>query len=237
VPANLLAQYWNAGLSSWQMPPVGTASPSGVPIGAVLVQAFPSFNTAWTLTSSTSPLPVALLHFSARNDGDEVQTAWTTATETNNDYFTVERSADGKLFEPIGNVAGAGTSTLRNNYSFNDVHPFNGVSFYRLKQTDYDGRYSYSDIAAVERHKSSTLSFTVFPNPATNQTTILFGGETSGSHKASIYDRLGRLVFRREIDISASKELVIDLSELASGIYELSLDDNSANNHLRLVKQ
>ena len=236
VPANLLAQYWNAGLSSWQMPPVGTASPPGVPVGAVMVQSFPAFNTAWTLTSSTSPLPVSLLHFSARNDGEQVLTTWTTASEINNDFFIVERSADGRSFEPIGKVAGAGTSTLRNSYRFYDTHPLNGISYYRLKQTDFDGRYSYSDIAAVERNNNK-ISFSAFPNPATDHTSILSNGQLSGTYNVTIADYSGRCVFSTNFDLSVSKELDVDLSGYASGVYELMIEGISANGHFRLVKQ
>lgn len=94
-------------------------------------------------------LPIELLSFSAEAHKNTVVTKWTTSTETNNDYFTVERSPDARSFMPIANIDGAGTSHASRHYSFVDDGPLPGVSYYRLKQTDFDGVFSYSDVKAV----------------------------------------------------------------------------------------
>jgi len=94
-------------------------------------------------------LPIELLHFSAKAIGSQVLLNWSTATELNNDYFTIERSVNGINWEVVDMVNGQGTTTQQSNYELLDTRPFTGISYYRLKQTDYDGDYSYSSLAAV----------------------------------------------------------------------------------------
>ncbi len=105
---------------------------------------------AFASTNNANVLPIELLEFSARPDGGAVMTHWATATETNNDYFTVERSADGMDFHPVGIVHGAGHSTARREYRFRDLQPLSGVSYYRLRQTDFDGGFSFGPVRAVK---------------------------------------------------------------------------------------
>ncbi|HKL03860.1 MAG TPA: T9SS type A sorting domain-containing protein, partial [Cryomorphaceae bacterium] len=96
-------------------------------------------------------LPIQLLSFDARSfDNSQVMLEWVTATETNNDFFTLERSRDGQFFQQIGTVDGAGNSTQELNYSFVDDDPYSGISYYRLKQTDFDGAFTFSNLRAVQ---------------------------------------------------------------------------------------
>ena len=98
-----------------------------------------------------SILPVELLSFSAERNNRYVDLSWITATEINNDYFTVERSLDGINFTVIGSMPGSGNSSIILNYKLIDSSPIeNEISYYRLKQTDFDGAYSYSDIVSVK---------------------------------------------------------------------------------------
>lgn len=101
------------------------------------------------LSCAAAPLPITLLSFAAIPFGNTVKTDWTTLSEVNNDYFTLERSRDGINFEYVGTVEGAGTSTNSINYSYFDYRPHQGLSYYRLKQTDYDGGFKYSKLVAV----------------------------------------------------------------------------------------
>jgi hypothetical protein len=94
-------------------------------------------------------LPVELIGFSASQNDDLVKLTWTTATETNNEKFEIERSKDIQEWEKIGSIDGAGFSNIYLLYSFHDLYPIKGPSYYRLKQIDYDGGYEYSDIIAV----------------------------------------------------------------------------------------
>lgn len=96
------------------------------------------------------PLPIELSTFNAERNGDEVRLTWETYSETNNDYFLVERSVDGVEFSEIDWVDGAGTSVSFNSYQVTDFDPIKGLSFYRLKQVDFDGSQGYSHIKAVK---------------------------------------------------------------------------------------
>ncbi|TVQ07197.1 MAG: T9SS C-terminal target domain-containing protein, partial [Bacteroidetes bacterium] len=101
--------------------------------------------------SLDNPLPIELLHFTATETEGNVLLTWATGSETNNDYFTLERSLDLKHVEAIGHVAGAGNSARTLHYRFADTSPLEGISYYRLKQTDFDGAFEYSQWAALER--------------------------------------------------------------------------------------
>ena len=105
---------------------------------------------------TVSPLPIELVEFTANPVNDFVELSWTTATEENNDYFTVERSKDADMFKELAKVDGAGNSSYTITYFELDTSPYRGVSYYRLKQTDFDGKYDYSDIVSVFFCKKTT---------------------------------------------------------------------------------
>lgn len=107
----------------------------------------------WTLASvsSENPLPIELIYFGVRNDAGGVTLQWTTATEIDNDHFTVERSADGQAFSAIAVVPGAGTSLSVLHYSEPDPSPLMGTSYYRLRQTDHDGTTTLSPVVSIRR--------------------------------------------------------------------------------------
>lgn len=96
------------------------------------------------------PLPIELLAFGARCENDRVVLQWTTATETDNDFFSIERSEEGQLWRIIGTLPGAGNSQQSTEYAFIDPEVFNTVRYYRLKQTDYDGAFSFSPTVAMQ---------------------------------------------------------------------------------------
>ena len=123
--------------------------------------------TVSATTFNTSAMPVEFLHFSGEFVNGKVALLWATAGETNNDYFTIERSAGFDNFEPIATMDGAGNSSLVVNYAFTDAKPFNGLNYYRVKQTDYNGDHDYSRIIMVDcRLEGSALSAQVYPVPA-----------------------------------------------------------------------
>jgi len=128
----------------------GTVITGTIPTAAVQ-SAFNATTTAWTLGSISvaNPLPIRLLRFTAQPAGNMVQLDWATATETNNAYFTVERSKDGITFSDVVEVPGAINSNTLNEYQSWDDQPLSGLSYYRLRQTDLDGTSTYSDLAAV----------------------------------------------------------------------------------------
>jgi hypothetical protein len=118
-------------------------------------------NTAFAI-GSDGTLPVKLLSFNATLVNEKVNCAWETASETNNDYFTIERSKDGNSFEAVGNVKGQGNSNRNIRYSYTDNNPFGGISYYRLKQTDFDGKYTYSEIKKVGLDKELASKISLY---------------------------------------------------------------------------
>jgi hypothetical protein len=122
-------------------------------------------NAVWAIFvsySSVSSLPVELIHFSGRADGNVNRLEWTTASEINCDYFDIEESNDVNNFVTCGSVEGAGNSIIIHNYFFTDEHPFPGITYYRLKQMDYDGQHEYSNVIAVSNINYTTSTVDVY---------------------------------------------------------------------------
>lgn len=127
--------------------------------------------TLGTSSFSSTPLPIELVEFNAIAVGDEVKLNWKTAAEKGNDYFSIERSKNGLDFETRFLVKGAGNSTSSIDYLETDYEPMDGISYYRLKQTDYDGKVSYSPIVVVNLKKSSSQMI-LYPNPTQGDFTV-----------------------------------------------------------------
>lgn len=173
------------------------------------------------MTASTlcNVLPIKLLNFNVKVvDKDYVLIDWQTASEINNDYFTIERSFNGIDWEELMRINGAGNSSYLLNYSEIDYTPYNGISYYRLKQTDFDGKFEYSEISSV--NVNDETNFHIFPNPANNQITIL--AANSEFEEITIYNSLGQNVtILTQQNFENEGKLIIDLSKLSSGIYYL----------------
>jgi hypothetical protein len=128
------------------------------------------FYTIGTVDYQNSPLPIELLTFDAVPDGDKVDVKWETVTETNNAFFTVEKSKDGINFTKVIDVPGAGNSTSYRNYAEVDYQPYEGTSYYRLKQTDNNGVYKYFNMVPVNFKGQQNIA--VYPNPISNNNNL-----------------------------------------------------------------
>jgi hypothetical protein len=117
-------------------------------------------------SGSEVSLPIELLSFNANLDGNVVDVIWLTASETNNDYFMIQRSRNGTTFEDVARVEGAGNSTAVKKYVEVDDKPYDNISYYRLKQLDFDGKYSFSNIVSVNSVIRQSPEFIVYPNPS-----------------------------------------------------------------------
>ena len=109
-------------------------------------------------------MPIELVDFTVEREGEVALIKWETATEINNDYFTLERSKDGVAYEVIAVIQGAGNSSNEIEYRFIDEFPLTGISYYRLKQTDYNGNYTYSDKKSI--YLESETEMLIYPNPS-----------------------------------------------------------------------
>ncbi len=115
-------------------------------------------------TDASIPLPIELISFNATVQQAEVKLQWATASELNNDFFTIQRSQDAESWEDVVEIKGAGNSNERINYETTDGLPYNSISYYRLKQTDFDGAYTFSPVRRVEVNQPYYLK--VYPNPS-----------------------------------------------------------------------
>ena len=124
-----------------------------------------SNNFYWgSIDAINSPLPIDLLNFTARLKVSSVDLNWSTASELNNDFFTIERAVDVENFEEVVKVKGQGTINSKSNYTSVDDSPLPGKSYYRLKQTDFDGQFTYSELIKIENLDIKT-QFKIYPNP------------------------------------------------------------------------
>lgn len=167
-------------------------------------------------------LPIELLSFTATCNNQNVNLEWSTATETSNDYFSIERSAEGINWLVIGTIDAAGNSSALRNYSFTDKEPYKNVSYYRLKQTDFAGRFKYSAVIAVEHYGEGLSELAISPNPANGTFNLSYKGDKDEVHSVSVYNVLGEQVYNSE-----SYQSSIDLSGKQDGNYFLHFNSTS----------
>ncbi len=215
----------------WSNPTLGSVSTA---LNTVTVTNVNAYNNLWTLVANSSPLPNELLSFTATPAGTQhVLCQWVTASEQNNDFFTVERSVDGLNFEKVGIVDGAGNSNGYLNYTFTDQEPYKGVSYYRLKQTDFDGRFSYSEIVAVN---FSGLSFMIYPNPATGNLFLVCHATSKQEIRIKMIDVCGRLIKQRTETAEEGENLYqMDLGNCAKGMYQMIILQKNNSTMLKVL--
>lgn len=204
----------NAGIYS----PTFSYSHPVLTISGISASMIPSGSTRFITIGRINPvvLPITLLRFEATNiDNRYIDLHWETASETNNDYFTIERSVNGVNWQSIASVKGAGNSTTLLNYVCKDHQPLTGVSYYRLKQTDYDRNCTYSSIRAITLD-DNTLK--IYPNPVSHLLTI--EGKILDERNIRIFSALGTDVTSLvHMTKTNESKIVFDFSNLASGSY------------------
>lgn len=186
------------------------------------------FSLAWGGTAGLSctpiVLPIELTSFSGKPYGKSNIIEWSTASEINNDYFTVEKSNDGIDFEILTTVKGAGMSSETKNYVVTDQHPFSSITYYRLKQTDYNGKFTYSDIIAIENSYEGHAVSNIYPNPTNSDIYFDFFSPTSGAINIQVLDYTGRIVLEENVTVVEGKtNLNTKTGELSKGIYSLKV--------------
>lgn len=188
----------------------------------------------WTLSRIISPLPIQLTDFNATYNSQtkHVHLEWRTATENNNDFFTVERSPDAVNWEFVLEKDGAGNSYTPLHYSGADEKPYNGISYYRLKQTDFDGNHKYSTIKDV--NVSITTEIIVQPNPAYSIITISGFQPTS---TITIYNAIGQIVYYENSNSIKDTKNQIHINHLEEGIYWIKIQSAYEQNVKSFVKR
>ncbi|MFZ4796545.1 MAG: T9SS type A sorting domain-containing protein [Bacteroidia bacterium] len=190
--------------------------------------------------SSVNTLPVKWLTFNATKiDKNNIQLAWSTASEINNKGFDIDRSFDGKNFTNIGFVKGAGTSNKLNNYSFIDANSNGFDVYYRLKQIDFDGKFNYSNIVKISNTDNGTFDIiNVQPNPFDNELNIKVNSISDKNIQVLIYDAKGALVSERNVSglFGLSTINIENASTLPKGFYILKVTQGGITKALKLVK-
>jgi hypothetical protein len=179
----------------------------------------------------TAVLPVSLSDFKCAAASGGIQLSWTTATETNNKYFTIERSMDGINFKPIAKINGAGNSSTVHNYSYLDKPATIGTYYYRLSQTDYDGNAQTFNVTSCDETGPIEIG-KVYPNPNPGKFTVTIDNTITG---VQIYNALGQKVYDKTLVQNSETSLNVDLSSQAPGIYVMNLITVSGQNIVRRV--
>ena len=187
-------------------------------------------------TRLSAALPVTLTRFEAKAHGLDAQLTWTTAQEKNNRYFQVERALDGSAFEPVQQVAGAGTTTAPRAYAHLDAGAglLARTAYYRLKQVDYDGTFAYSTVQAVRF--ADVTDAVLYPNPATEQLLVRLPASADALTALTVYSALGQQLLHQPVE--ARPEATLDVRRLPAGTYLLRLHTASGKSLTRrFVKQ
>lgn len=178
-----------------------------------------------SVASLTVYMPIVISLWEATNLDNSVLLEWSTASEENNDYFTIERSFNGVSWVAIGKVNGAGTTTVENFYSFEDKKPVEGISYYRLKQTDYNGEYSYSSVKCINRPKKANDSFVVYTNHEANA--FIVEGEVIAACPIEVYSTTGARVYNVSFNTISVNKVLINVKDLPAGSYFVKICNGS----------
>lgn len=183
-----------------------------------VINCSPNFcDTYFRISINNAPLPVELINFSGQILERKVELNWSTASELDNLGFEIQKSINGRDWRTINFAEGQGTSNEINEYRYDDLNPYSGFNYYRLKQIDFDGAFEYSKVIAVE-YDNSKKSIRVFPNPSNGLINLQIDNPSSQRMKITISDNLGRKVWESvlvEGESNWRKEIEIE----ENGIY------------------
>ncbi|PCI28630.1 hypothetical protein COB55_03700 [Candidatus Wolfebacteria bacterium] len=189
------------------------------------------------------PLPIDLLYFKGKIVNNKVHLIWVTVSESNNDYFTIEKSRwlTGKntVFNVLDYINGAGNSNEMLYYSHIDDDPYNGLSYYKLKQTDYDGEYSYSKLISINYINTNKIDINVYPNPVHKENEIYLDikGEKDSEVLVVVLDLLGNTRYSKIVILENGEfTLAIDpYDRLSSGLYLIVASSNDKLVNKKLI--
>jgi len=194
------------------------------------------FYGSWTLSLLALLLPIELVEFEAECINGYSSINWTTASETNNDYFVIESSNNGIDFNGIATIDGAGSSAIQNEYEYTDYSDHSGTIYYRLAQVDYDGTTTYSDVVAVENCNGNLGNVNVFSNGSGN-VNINIDADASAKYSVKIVDVRGRMIVApKELSVNdGNNTFNLDVKEVGFGIYYVIVENEFERSVNKLV--
>lgn len=182
-------------------------------------------------------LPIKLLSFNAVKSAASVDIFWEVASEVNNDKYLLERSTNGVDFEVIGTLKGRGTTASYSKYTFVDNSPAPGINYYRLKQVDFSGAFSYSQLVSLKVSTPRVQLKDLHPNPVGKSLSYVLSVPDNSSSVIEIVDLSGRVVIKEEKNLPPGEQTVeLDLSNLNEGIYFLKVTQSGFNDFMKFVK-
>lgn len=181
-------------------------------------------------------LPIKLESFAAMPKGNRVDLKWTTLSELQNDYFTVEKSVNGTDFTAVKKVKSKGDAKTKQHYAEVDMNPSNGVSYYRLKQTDVNGSYTYSAVVPVSLSLKDN-GVKIAPNPVSNTVSLSYPSVSNGL-QVTVSSVIGQKILSATGNMQRINSLLnAKLPSMAKGIYLIMLNDEGKVFTVKLLKQ
>ncbi|MGQ0828247.1 MAG: T9SS type A sorting domain-containing protein [Bacteroidota bacterium] len=187
---------------------------------------------------TTVILPIELLSFYAQTQNKSVHLTWATASELNNDYFTLEKTLDGEDYREVTRIKGAGHSSHILNYKFTDDNPFTGFSYYRLKQTDYNGDFSYSYVVPVKFSTGYSISIDLYPNPVIATVEVKYYAKNANALSFKVLDITGKIIhtYNKEIELGENT-FMIDIKNIVKGIYFMEITNGEETVFKKIIKE
>jgi hypothetical protein len=175
------------------------------------------------------PLPIEIASFTGKRINNNNELEWSTKSETNNNYFVIEKSFDGVNFETVNKINGAGNSNYTLNYTYTDYNTSEKLIYYRLKQVDFDGMYSYSKIISIKSNTiSNSTNFVYVQNDY-----IIIENSNDENYSVKLFDITGKLLYSKEYINNYDK---INISMLPKGIYMLNIYSKNNLTTKKIIK-
>jgi hypothetical protein len=239
LDGTLIAQRFNNGaLKTWGdwMGPTGFDNTAfGAGTGQVTTNTqigTSNFFRSWTLSDHNAPLPIQLVSFNADCDSGKVLLKWVSATETSNDFYTIDRSSDGVNFQTVAKVKGAGTSSTPNYYSCIDYSPLPGTSYYRISQTDFDGNTTIKDIIPFTECGNNPNTINAYN--ANGVININANSTINDNYIITLYNVLGQQIINEYRPVLIGNNTFKLYPNVSSGVYILNIKSDKVNYNKKL---
>lgn len=223
-------QYWNGAAGGWvnnnQIIGAGAAAVTAG-VGNVTATGLTTF-CPWVLSAKLHPLPIELLNFEANCLNNEIVFEWCTATEKNNNYYTIQQSTDGLHYTNLTTVNGNGTTGTKSCYKYTTAAFTSGINYYRLLQTDNNGTINELNKVSVESCNSKADNL-VLTNNGTKEVGVLVNSSSDKKITLLIHNSLGQIIDSHELEVKQGyNTLIVNLAHLSNAMYYVSAYDKEA---------
>ncbi len=227
------AQTWYG--SGWA-PPTGTGPGVTVGTAQVVTPSQPITTRPWVISSIAAPLPVEMLNFDVVCSNKKALLQWSTASETDNDFFDIQRSSDALNFESLKKISGAGTTNIVHHYSFIDEKPLNHMSYYRIKQVDFNGSSTATSPEAFDGCANEIYFETYIANSLPGEPVLVINSSLAKNLSITVFDAAAKLILNKYVSVSAGMTyLNFSETKIANGIYLVRVSDSLTHQNHKMV--